>query len=105
MSNVASDGLRRRPGALFIVVLLGGMLGGCGRQYMDRSDRIEPTAGDSVQANVVTHVIDPWPQASRSPWLSIPAGRLPKTMTREAPSSAATTTETSVGIPSPSVAR
>lgn len=105
MSNVASDGSLRRPGALLVIALLGIAPGGCGRQYMDRSDRIEPTAGDAVQANIVTHVIDPWPQVSRSPWMSIPAGRLPKTMTREREAPATPPPETSLVSPSAGAAR
>lgn len=76
------------------------LLGGCAQQYLARSDRIMPTAGDAVQANIVTHVIDPWPQASRSAAIVIPAGRLPKTTTREEPKAQPTRSGFSILAPS-----
>lgn len=53
-----------RQGAFLSAVLLASALGGCGREYIDRSDTITPGSGDAVRANIVAHVIDPWPRSA-----------------------------------------
>ena len=36
-------------------------LGGCTDMYLDRRDTVSFAAGDSVAANKVVHMVDPWP--------------------------------------------
>jgi len=43
-----------------VLCVLGTAVSGCS-EYMDRKNTIAFSAGDAVQTNVVTHVIDPWP--------------------------------------------
>ena len=38
---------------------------GCA-EYLDRKDTIAFSAGNAVQTNIVTHVVDPWPATSRN---------------------------------------
>lgn len=35
-------------------------LGGCS-EYLDRRDTLRLDSGEAVQANIITHQIDPWP--------------------------------------------
>ena len=44
--------------------LLGTVLGGCSEYYFDRRDTITLHSGETMAANRVTHVIDPWSPAS-----------------------------------------
>ena len=44
--------------------LLTAMLGGCSEYYFDRRDGITLQSGESMAANRVTMMIDPWPAAS-----------------------------------------
>jgi len=46
------------------IVLLGALLGGCSEYYFDRRDTIALHSGETMAANRVTHVIDPWSPAS-----------------------------------------
>src|SRR4051794_1633828 len=39
--------------------------GGCS-EYLDRKDTLLLGAGNAVQTNIVTHVVDPWPAHSSS---------------------------------------
>jgi hypothetical protein len=39
-------------------------LAGCSDIYFDRRETIAPSAGDAVQINKVTMMVDPWPPAS-----------------------------------------
>lgn len=39
-------------------------LAGCSEPYMHRQDRIAASAGDAIEANKVTHVVEPWPRDS-----------------------------------------
>ena len=47
-----------------ITALLGAMLGGCSEYYFDRRDTVSLHSGESMAANRVTQMIDPWPAAS-----------------------------------------
>jgi hypothetical protein len=49
-----------RPRVALVTLLAAGVLTGCS-EYMDRKNTVAFSAGDAVQTNVVTHVIDPWP--------------------------------------------
>jgi len=44
-----------------VVAFLAAPLAGC-NEYLDRHDRLAMSAGDAVEANKVTHVVDPWPR-------------------------------------------
>jgi hypothetical protein len=44
--------------------LLGALLSGCSEYYFDRRDTIALHSGETMAANRVTHVIDPWSPAS-----------------------------------------
>jgi hypothetical protein len=44
--------------------LLSATLGGCS-EYLDRRDTVSIVSGEAMAANRVTHMIDPWPLASR----------------------------------------
>jgi hypothetical protein len=46
------------------IALLGAVLGGCSEYYFDRRDTIALHSGETMAANRVTHVIDPWSPAS-----------------------------------------
>ena len=50
--------------AFAAVALLGAMLGGCSEYYFDRRDTVSLHSGESMAANRVTQMIDPWPAAS-----------------------------------------
>jgi len=50
--------------SLLAVPVLAAMLGGCADVYYDRRDSAAFQAGDSVEANKVVHIIDPWPRAA-----------------------------------------
>jgi PBP1b-binding outer membrane lipoprotein LpoB len=43
---------------------LAALLGGCSSLYTDRIETVTPWAGDAVETNKVTQMIDPWPPAS-----------------------------------------
>jgi hypothetical protein len=49
---------------LMLVVMAGGMLGGCSDIYYDRRDQISLATGDAVAANKVAQMVDPWPPES-----------------------------------------
>jgi hypothetical protein len=57
--------MRRSSNVTRVLALAGllAILGGCS-EYIDRRDSIALSAGNAVEANVVTHVVDPWPPAS-----------------------------------------
>ena len=46
------------------ITLLGAMLAGCSDIYRDRRETISPLAGNAVDANRVTQMVDPWSKAS-----------------------------------------
>ena len=50
--------------ALAAATLLVAMLGGCSEYYFDRRDGVTLHSGESMAANRVTQMIDPWPAAS-----------------------------------------
>jgi hypothetical protein len=49
--------------AIAVTVLLGALLGGCSDPglYVDRRDTIALGGGDSVEANQIAQMVDPWP--------------------------------------------
>lgn len=46
------------------VLLVAGLLGACS-DYLDRRDTLALGAGDAVETNIATQVIDPWPRHAR----------------------------------------
>jgi hypothetical protein len=56
-------------------------LAGCS-EYMDRKDTIDLSAGNAVQTNVVTHVIDPWPVHARNKNISFSGERMQRAVHR-----------------------
>ena len=50
--------------AVAAVAMFGALLGGCSEYYFDRRDTIALHSGETMAANRVTHVIDPWSPAS-----------------------------------------
>ena len=50
--------------AVVTVALFSALLGGCSEYYFDRRDTITLHSGETMAANRVTHVIDPWSPAS-----------------------------------------
>lgn len=57
--------------------------GGCAPHYLERSDTISPQAGQALRANVAAHAVNPFPVSADDPRFLTPAGRLPKTTTRD----------------------
>lgn len=53
-------GLLQSP-RFYISVACTVCLGGCS-EYLDRRDTVRMSAGEAVQNNVITHIIDPWPR-------------------------------------------
>jgi len=45
-------------------LVLGAALGGCSDIYYDRREGVAFHAGDAVESNKVTQIIDPWPRAA-----------------------------------------
>ena len=46
------------------VLAFGAALGGCADIYYDRRETVSMAAGDAVETNKATHIIDPWPKAA-----------------------------------------
>ena len=46
------------------VLAFGAALGGCADIYYDRRETVSMAAGEAVETNKATHIIDPWPKAS-----------------------------------------
>jgi hypothetical protein len=59
MSPLAIDGARRGIAA---ALLFGTLLAGCSDIYFDRRDTIALGGGDSIAANQVEQMVDPWPR-------------------------------------------
>jgi hypothetical protein len=45
-------------------IVLGTSLTGCSDQYLDRRDSIALGAGDAIEGNKVSEIVDPWPPGS-----------------------------------------
>jgi hypothetical protein len=65
-------------GALAIGVLLGG----CNDVYFDRRDTVTFGAGDGVESNKVTHIIDPWPRVAANRRLETDGQRMQRAVER-----------------------
>ena len=51
----------RNKGPALLALAAVTLLGACTDMYFDRRDAVSFAAGDSVAANKVTHMVDPWP--------------------------------------------
>ena len=60
---------------VLVVVIANYCLSACG-EYVDRKNTIAFSAGNAVQTNIVTHVIDPWPASSRNRYFATDGQRM-----------------------------
>ena len=60
---------------VLVVITASYCLNACG-EYVDRNNTIAFSAGNAVQTNVVTHVIDPWPASSRNRYFATDGQRM-----------------------------
>ena len=60
---------------VLVVVTASYCLSACG-DYVDRKNTIAFSAGNAVQTNIVTHVIDPWPASSRNRYFATDGQRM-----------------------------
>ena len=65
----------------FALAGLFAILGGCS-EYLDRRDSIALSGGNAVEANVVTHTVDPWPPASANRNFAFNGDRMETAFTR-----------------------
>ncbi|ACL58690.1 hypothetical protein [Methylobacterium nodulans] len=64
------------------LALLGALqTAGCA-QYLDRKETVALSAGDAVQTNIVTHMIDPWPRHARQRDIAFSGERLQRAVER-----------------------
>ena len=59
-----------------LLVVLGSLLGGCSDIYFDRRDSVVLGGGDSVLANQVEQMVDPWPRYSNNKNLTFNGERM-----------------------------
>lgn len=52
--------------AKFLLILAGIGLNACSNMYYERKDAITLSNGDSVEANKVVQITDPWPKGSQN---------------------------------------
>lgn len=52
--------------AKFLLILAGIGLNACSNMYYERKDAITLSNGDSVEANKVVQIADPWPKGSQN---------------------------------------
>ena len=62
--------------AVTAAIVLGAALAGCSDIYYDRRDTISIVSGEAMAANRVTHMIDPWPPASRNRTIAFSGERM-----------------------------
>lgn len=55
---------KTKTAPLAVLLAISSALAGCSDIYFDRRETIAPSAGDALQANQVTHMVDPWPPSS-----------------------------------------
>jgi hypothetical protein len=60
---------------VLVVLIASYCLSACG-EYVDRKNTIAFSAGNAVQTNIVTHVIDPWPASSRNRYFATDGQRM-----------------------------
>jgi hypothetical protein len=73
MSRPGINGARRGIAA---AALFGALLAGCSDVYFDRRDTIALGGGDSVAANEVEQMVDPWPRNSANKNLTFNGERM-----------------------------
>jgi hypothetical protein len=64
------------------VLILAALLGGCADVYYDRRETVTFHAGDSVESNKVTHIIDPWPRVAANRRLEADGTRMQRAIER-----------------------
>jgi hypothetical protein len=45
-------------------------------EYVDRKNTIAFSAGNAVQTNIITHVVDPWPASARNKYFAVNGQRM-----------------------------
>jgi hypothetical protein len=73
MSRPGINGARR---GVATALLFGALLGGCSDVYFDRRDTVALGGGDSVMANQVEQMVDPWPRYSNNKNLTFNGERM-----------------------------
>jgi hypothetical protein len=73
MSRPGINGARR---GVATALLFGALLGGCSDVYFDRRDTIALGGGDSIAANQVEQMVDPWPRYSNNKNLTFNGERM-----------------------------
>jgi hypothetical protein len=73
MSRPGINGVRR---GVATALLFGALLGGCSDIYFDRRDSVVLGGGDSVLANQVEQMVDPWPRYSNNKNLTFNGERM-----------------------------
>lgn len=73
MSRLGINGARRGIGA---ALLCGTLLAGCSDVYFDRRDSIALGGGDSIAANQVEQMVDPWPRNANNKNLTFNGERM-----------------------------
>jgi len=73
MSRPRINGAQR---AVAAAVMLGALLAGCSDIYFDRRETVSLGAGDSVAANEVEQMVDPWPRYSNNKNLTFNGERM-----------------------------
>jgi hypothetical protein len=68
--------------ATFAALAAGMLLAGCSDVYFDRRDTVTFGAGDAVESNKVTHIIDPWPRAAGNRRLETDGERMQRAVER-----------------------
>ncbi|ANY82575.1 hypothetical protein BB934_30335 (plasmid) [Microvirga ossetica] len=68
-------GYAKTARTVLVVVIASYCLSACG-EYVDRKNTIAFSAGNAVQTNIVTHVIDPWPASSRNRYFATDGQRM-----------------------------
>lgn len=70
-----------RSNLAIIALLTATLLAGCS-QYLDRKDTIAFGAGDAVETNMATHIIDPWPAHARNTRIAYDGERMQRAVER-----------------------
>ena len=73
MSRPRINGAQR---AVAAAVMLGALVAGCSDVYFDRRETVSLGAGDSVAANEVEQMVDPWPRYSNNKNLTFNGERM-----------------------------
>jgi hypothetical protein len=67
---------------LCVVASVGALLPAACTQYLDRKDTVAFSAGNAVETNVATHVINPWPPRASNTRIALDGERMQKAVER-----------------------